>query len=158
MQFFTKLLVDNILIVSGDCFNWFLSWFLNLLAQSMCFDLSSFYRFKVDSLPHEALKSPVNRNWNVAYTLSLFDHRNYFRMTLFRHHFRLSWLSAICIASNPDCECFFAEAFLIVDLPWKSLSTLTPFTASQLWMVTHPLSLPYNSFHFTLVERPSRFR
>ena len=42
MRFFTKLLVDNLLIVSGDCFNWFLGWFLNLLVQSMCFAFHPF--------------------------------------------------------------------------------------------------------------------
>lgn len=65
-----------------------------------------------------------------------------------RHHFRPFGLSAICIASNPDGECFFADAFIIADLPWKPLSTLMPFTTSQLWMATHPLSLPDNfPFH-----------
>ena len=118
MRFFTKLLVDNLLIVSGVCFNWFLCWFLNLLVQGMCFALSSFYGFTVNSLPDEALKSPVNRNWNVVYTLSLFDHRNYFSNKAVRNHFRTSGLSAICIALNPDwwvllCRCLHYPGFTL---------------------------------------------
>jgi len=45
MRLFSKLLVDNLLIVSGFNFKWFLAWFSNLLVQSTCFCLSSFYRF-----------------------------------------------------------------------------------------------------------------
>jgi len=79
-QFFAKQLVNNLLIVSGVCFNWFLSWFINLLAQSMCFASSSFYGFTVNSLLFKELKSPVNRNWNAVYILSLFDQWKYFWM------------------------------------------------------------------------------
>jgi hypothetical protein len=93
------------------------------LPQSTCFNFSSFYRFAVEPLLVNALKSPVNRNWNSAPVFSLFDQWKYHSIMFYAIIFRRSRLPTTYIASYSDNKCYFAVTFIIFELPWKSSSS-----------------------------------
>jgi hypothetical protein len=154
MRSFSKLLVDNLRIVSDLYFNWFLTcFFLNLLLQGTCFASSSFYRFTVEPLPVKALKSPVNRNWNSAYILSLFDQWKYrwmsccslsfpiFRFYRYFHSSRFWQLLCLC------------RHFIIAELPWNLFSSGAFYGFAG--VIGFPFSFAYRQFVASHIERES---
>jgi hypothetical protein len=120
----------------------------------MCFNISSFYGFTLNTLSFKELKSPVNRNWSSVYLLSLSPMEilldqflcsiiSTFKVYRYFHSFE-SWLW-----HYPCRYAIWAES------PWQSLKSLVLFYGFTTVNGIHPHLFPVNSSRFTLVERLS---
>jgi hypothetical protein len=126
--------------VSDFNLKWFLIRFSNLWVQSTCFNSSSFYRFTLNYF-FSKRSNHLSIEIEVLYIYFHCWPTKLFLVEFCPLSFRHSWLTAICIVSNPDNDLIFADR----PSGWitlKIISSLTLFTVSFLRMETKLIHSP----------------